>query len=159
MSAKETMDLQGYLTIQKRDLDNQIIQQIRAKNDIVLAGRELVAKLFLKDSKTPIDPKYHIAIGTGTKPIDLKDTKLESEIFRKPINPESPIELIEVQSIPRAKITLSADLGSDEGNGCLAEAAIFTAQESGTMYNRVVLQNPIQKTTDFKLSLVWEILF
>ena len=45
-----------------------------------------------------------------------------------------------------------------EANGALTEAGLFNAAAAGVMYNRVVFP-PINKTADFKLTLIWEIIF
>jgi hypothetical protein len=83
---------------------------------------------------------------------------------RKPITTPVYSEFTETrpggEQVVRVKVAVSAEYDFGEGNGAqpLTEAAIFTALTAGTMYNRVVF-DPVTKSSAFKLSLLWEILF
>jgi hypothetical protein len=66
-------------------------------------------------------------------------------------------------------VTLRAELdfqepppNADDSPHLLTEAGLFTSDDpadaTGVMYNRVVFP-VISKTTDFKLTLIWEIIF
>jgi len=155
MAIQDTMDIKGSLTIQKRDLNNQLVEEIHANNTIVTSGRRLVAQLFSKDFKDTIKPVSQIAIGGNDKAVSDDDQKLDQEIFRKEINPIKDSDLV-VLPDKRIKLTITADLQAEEGNGELKEAALFN--EDQVMYNRVIFK-PINKTTDFTFTLIWEILF
>ncbi len=67
MKSCEILDMKGQLTIQKRNKDGQIIKEINMNNSIVLSGRDLVAKLFIKEAIAPVS---HVAAGKGTKDVD-----------------------------------------------------------------------------------------
>ncbi|TRU87597.1 MAG: hypothetical protein EWV76_06645 [Microcystis novacekii Mn_MB_F_20050700_S1] len=155
MAIQDTMDIKGSLTIQKRDLNNQLVEEIHANNTIVTSGRRLVAKLFSKDFKDTIKPVSHIAIGSNDKAVSDDDLQLAQEIFRKKINPIKDSDLV-VLPDKRIKLTITADLQPKDGNGELKEAALFN--EDKVMYNRVIFK-PINKTEDFTLTLIWEIIF
>ena len=155
MAIQDTMDIKGSLTIQKRDLNNQLVEEIHANNTIVTSGRRLVAQLFSKDFKDTIKPVSQIAIGGNDKAVSDDDQKLDQEIFRKEINPIKDSDLV-VLPDKRIKLTITADLQAEEGNGELKEAALFNEDE--VMYNRVIF-TPINKTPDFTLTLIWEITF
>jgi hypothetical protein len=155
MAIQDTMDIKGSLTIQKRDLNNQLVEEIHANNTIVTSGRRLVAQLFSKDFKDTIKPVSQIAIGGNDKAVSDDDQKLDQEIFRKEINPIKDSDLV-VLPDKRIKLTITADLQAEEGNGELKEAALFN--EDQVMYNRVIF-TPINKTPDFTLTLIWEITF
>lgn len=155
MAIQDTMDIKGSLTIQKRDLNNQLVEEIHANNTIVTSGRRLVAKLFSKDFKDTIKPVSHIAIGINDKAVSDDDLQLAQEIFRKKINPIKDSDLV-VLPDKRIKLTITADLQPKDGNGELKEAALFN--EDKVMYNRVIFK-PINKTEDFTLTLIWEIIF
>lgn len=155
MAIQDTMDIKGSLTIQKRDLNNQLVEEIHANNTIVTSGRRLVAQLFSKDFKDTIKPVSQIAIGGNDKAVSNDDQKLDQEIFRKGINPIKDSDLV-VLPDKRIKLTITADLQAEEGNGELKEAALFN--EDKVMYNRVIFK-PINKTPDFTLTLIWEITF
>ena len=154
MAIQDTMDIKGSLTIQKRDLNNQLVEEIHANNTIVTSGRRLVAQLFSKDFKDTIKPVSHIAIGINDKAVSDDDLQLAQEIFRKKINPIKDSDLVDDNK--RIKLTITADLQAGEGNGELKEAALFN--EDKVMYNRVIFK-PINKTPDFTLTLIWEITF
>ncbi|CCI03413.1 hypothetical protein [Microcystis aeruginosa] len=156
MAIQDTMDIKGSLTIQKRDLNNQLVEEIHANNTIVTSGRRLVAQLFSKDFKEAIKPVSQIAIGGNDKAVSDDDLQLAQEIFRKKINPIKDSDLVLLPDSKRIKLTITADLQAEEGNGELKEAALFN--EDKVMYNRVIFK-PINKTPDFTLTLIWEILF
>ncbi|HEX2898148.1 MAG TPA: hypothetical protein VHS96_00360, partial [Bacteroidia bacterium] len=83
---------------------------------------------------------------------------LGTELFRKTINPINPALHIATTNDNKKKVTISCDLDFSEGNGALTEAGLFNAALGGVMYNRVVFP-PVNKTTDFKLTIIWEITF
>ncbi|MCZ8038506.1 MAG: hypothetical protein O9276_10320 [Microcystis sp. LE17-20A] len=156
MAIQDTMDIKGSLTIQKRDLNNQLVEEIHANNTIVTSGRRLVAQLFSQEFKDTIKPVSQIAIGGNDKAVSDDDLQLAQEIFRKKINPIKDSDLVLLPDSKRIKLTITADLQAGEGNGELKEAALFN--EYKVMYNRVIFK-PINKTPDFTLTLIWEITF
>lgn len=157
MKINEAFDMKGRLTLRLYDRNGELVREMAANNDIVLTGRDLVAKLF---ANVPIDPISHIAVGTGATAVDpAADQKLQSELFRKEITPIDPAkDITPVEN--KMRVIVSTELDFAEGNGALTEAAMFNGVDPGTsvMYNRVVFP-PVNKTADFKLTLVWEILF
>src|SRR6187401_793278 len=157
MKIHEALDMKGRLTIRIHDRQGAMVREMAADNDIVMTGRDLVAKLF---SKVTIDPISHIAVGKGTTAVDpAKDSKLESELFRKAITPIDPAK--DIKPIDKkVRVVVSTELDFAEGNGAITEAAMFNGANaaSSIMCNRVVFP-PVNKTSDFKLTLVWEILF
>lgn len=156
MKANEFLDMKGRLTLQKRNAANQVYEEIAANNSIVLKGRDLVAKLFINEKIAPVS---HIAVGSGTDAVDpIKNEQLTTELFRKGIDPIDPTQNLVDTSDGRKKVTITAELDFNEANGALTEAGLFNAAAGGVMYNRVVFPT-INKTSDFKLTLIWEILF
>lgn len=152
---KETQGMSGRLTLILRDRDGKIISQQEVDNTIVNSGRELVAKLFSgepnSNSKPPIQCISHIAVGTGTANANPEDTRLENEVCRKPITVD----------ITGSTVKLTAELEPEDAkDNALAEAGTFNSDkpENSIMYNRVTFKE-INKTGDFKLSLIWEIKF
>ena len=79
-------------------------------------------------------------------------------MFRKDIIPIVPTEHLIDTEDGKKKVFISAELDFTEGNGALTEAGLFNSDTNGVMYNRVVFA-PVNKTEDFKLVLVWEIVF
>jgi hypothetical protein len=169
MTYQDTLDMQGYLTIQVFDRTGQLIHTSQRQNSIVYSGRDLVAKLFAQQT---IDPIRYIAVGTGNRAVDPStDQALENEVFRKPLKLFNASEdLTDVGPGPKSDepkrrcLILKADLDSNEppsGPHVLQEAGLFNSDQpgKGVMYNRVVFSSGILKTTDFKLTLRWEIVF
>lgn len=167
MLMTDTLDIKGNLTIQKISGDHQIIETIHARNNIMIDGRDLVAKLFIKQ---PVETISYFAVGSGSNPNSVlaNGKELNQEIFRKKLPDLTPENLQTITltdekdgKIERIKLSIKADLETGEANVTLTEAALFTGDkgdENPIMYNRVVF-HPIAKTADFKLTLVWEIVF
>ncbi|NEO82094.1 hypothetical protein [Moorena sp. SIO4G3] len=164
MKIAETLDMKGRLTIQTYNPQAQLVQEVKADNSIVYTGRELVAKLFTNQT---IDPIRYIALGTGGSTLvnPATDTKLGQEVFRKELKPfDLGKDLKKTgEDDKKCKIMLSVDLDFGEpGNQPveLTEAGLFNSKKTGQgiMYNRVTFDT-ITKSDQFKLTLVWEILF
>lgn len=162
MNCRDALDLQGRLTVQMRDKAGAVVREIAAPNSIVLTGRDLVAKLFINEK---IDPISHLAVGTKNTAVDPpNDAKLGTEVARVPIKQILADQALATVSSEdgkdkRKKVTISAELDFDQGNGNLTEAGLFNAPKDGVMYNRIVFSGPIQKTKDFKLTFIWELTF
>lgn len=158
MKLNDAIDMKGRLTLRLHDKSGNLIEERAADNDIVLTGRDLVAKLFAKIAD--VKPISHIAVGTGTTPVDpANDKALGAELARKAIKPVDATKDIAAVG-DKMRVIVSAELGLDDAIGALTEAAIFNSETpvGSVMYNRVVFPT-VNKTKDFKLTLVWEILF
>jgi hypothetical protein len=155
MNIQESLDPRGRLTIRKTDRHCRSLGTVEVNNSIVASGRDLIAKLFVDQ---PIASVSHVAVGIGSAEVKTSDEKLSEEIFRKELAKIDPsLHIVKTQD-DRCKVTISAELDFDEANKALTEAGLFNDAEGGVMYNRVVFP-PINKTTDFKLTLIWEIVF
>lgn len=155
MKLVESLMMQGRLTLQIRNNQAELVEEIVADNDIVYSGREMVARLFINEPSAPIS---HIALGSGDKAVDpANDAQLQHEIFRKAIGQAA---LSHTEDSQHAKVTITTELDFHEANGELREAGLFNAAdpENSAMYNRVVFP-VITKTTDFQLTLIWEVTF
>lgn len=177
MKIADELDMRGRLQIKKFNSDGELITELKADNFIVYTGRALVAKLFLGKELLlgeEIAPIKYIAVGTGELAVNpVTDSKLQAEVFRKQIKTIDPLKDLsdtpevtvtkegkQIQQKNR-KVIISADLDFKEpGDETyeLKEAGLFNAAEGGVMYNRVVFP-VVTKTPDFKLTLVWEIIF
>ena len=156
MKLNDHIDMKGRLRIRMQNRMGETVLDFKADNDIVLTGRDLVARLFINEA---IDPISHLAVGTGGTEVNPEeDNTLENELFRKAIMPIDPTEHLTDTEDGKKKVFISAELDFTEGNGALTEAGLFNSDASGVMYNRVVFA-PVNKTEDFKLVLVWEIVF
>ena len=157
MKVSEDLDIKGRLTLQKRNADDEILAEIAVNNTIVLTGRDLVARLFI--NQPGIRTISHVAVGTDNAVTTGDDKQLKAECFRKEIGIIKPDEVVTTNQ-GRRKVTISVDLELGEANSTkpLTEAGLFNAQQGGVMYNRVIF-SPISKTNQFKLTLIWEIIF
>jgi hypothetical protein len=159
MKLNDAIDMKGRLTLRLENRAGEIVEEIAADNAIVMSGRRLVANLFAKIEEKPIS---HIAVGkvvSDTLKVNPDEKKLGDEVLRKPIKP-IVIDDSNTGGDNRVRVIVSMDLDFGEANGALTEAAIFNdaTLNGGTMYNRVIFK-PVNKTEDFKLTLVWEIIF
>lgn len=167
---QEVLDIKGRLTLQKRNASGEVFEEIKAPNSIVLTGRDLVAKLFAGVSGAR--PVSHVAVGKGDATNDVESMDgLQAELFRKKLQPLEPTSLADTKLDDKTRkiITLKAELdfqepppNADGKPHLLTEAGLFNSADasdtSGVMYNRVVFPS-ISKTSDFKLTLIWEIIF
>jgi hypothetical protein len=162
---RESIDMRGYMTLRLTNQAGIIVAEKGQHNRIVRTGRLMVAQMFA-GVQSGVAPTQitHIGIGTdGTPPADTQTALLGERGPRKPISP--PVysdftETVDGRPVVRVRVQVSAEYDFGEGTGSepLREAAIFTAANAGTMYNRVVF-DPVVKSSAFKLSLFWEILF
>lgn len=161
MIINNQQDMKGHLSCHLIDKGGVKKLEWATDNHIVLGGRDMVARLFLGETIPGIS---HIAVGVGAEEVDAnKDQTLDAEIFRKPLREiDLANDLIATAEKgsdgDKVKLTVSTELDFDEANDAITEAALFNHADGGIMYNRVVFP-VINKTKDFKLAMVWEILF
>jgi hypothetical protein len=152
MALREDLNITGRLILRKWSLDGQLLQEVTAHNDITTDGRRLVARLFDMDKQgTNIERVSSIHVGISNDPFDPAQHGLKADLGQTVIK---QIDLVDV--LPRQLLRLTGELGEDDCNGALREAGLFTSD--GVMYNRVTFDT-ITKSTEFKLTLIWEITF
>lgn len=153
---RDELNIVGGLTIQIHNATGELIHQVRASNDITLAGRNLVARLFNKDNPNVMRVTT-ISLGRSGAPFDPAATALGDKVGSTPIKSVEPSEVLDpVTGRKRAMLRITGELGENDCNAELQEAGLFT--DDSIMYNRVVF-GKITKTQQFKLTLIWEILF
>ncbi len=155
---QECHGLAGKLTIRKYTRDGDLVEEVSTHNDITLSGRALVARLFNHDltgGDDNIKRISQVGVGGSGEPFDPKQNRLVMSIG-DPVD----IERIEEHVTPdnRIMLRLVAELKEDQSNGELREAGLFTDAAEPVMYNRVTFA-PINKSAQFRLTLVWEITF
>jgi hypothetical protein len=163
---QERIEMQGAVTVILSDLDGRSVEILRRHNRIVRVGRQLVAQLFAGvTTGTPPARVTHMAVGTdATEAADDQTALVAERAPRKPISDVAYSDFDEPQpgggAIRRVRVSLRSIFDFAEANGAepLREAAIFTADTGGVMYNRVVFP-PVTKTNAFQLTLLWEITF
>lgn len=162
---RESNDMRGALTVQVTDQHGAVVYAAQHKNRIVTSGRSLVAQLFAGVAGgVPPGQVTHMGVGTDATAPNDGDSALKAE--RAPRRAISSVDYSEISEGTggdevkrvRARLTAVFDFGDANGTEPLREAGIFTAENGGIMYNRVVFE-PVTKTDAFKLTLLWDIVF
>ncbi|NEP84898.1 MAG: hypothetical protein F6K39_46430 [Okeania sp. SIO3B3] len=157
MTISESHNIKGKLTILKMDSSDRVVEEVRATNDITLLGRKLVAQLFANNQS--IKPVDSILIGTGTKDFDPKDNTLAQPIDDFSITLEDSETQIN-EGKESYELTLVGTLNAREAKvdgKAITEACLYS-NDSKVMYNRVTFA-PITKRENFKLKMIWQIIF
>ena len=157
MKIQDSLDMQGRLTLRLIDREGQVVATRKARNAIVNEGRELAAKqLFYKND---IEIITHFGIGSSTEAVKPSDPDLLDPILRKPINEIQDTHITTSQTTNKTTVRVTGELDfQDATDRPITEAGLFNAESGDSMYNRVVF-DPIHKSEDYKLTLVWEIIF
>lgn len=157
MSLREDLNIAGRLTLRLHTADGRVAEERVAHNDITLKGRELVARLFNAQlSATDIPRVSRIVVGSDDHTFNAQDTALGKRVGSTRITTITE-ETVNDGTRPRKLLRLTGELAEKDCNAELREAGLFTDGEE-LMYNRVVFK-PINKSAEFKLTLVWEITF
>jgi hypothetical protein len=157
MMMRDDAGIQGRLTVRKYTAGGELVEEVTAHNDITLAGRYLVSKLFSKDSAN-VARVTKMFLGRSDGAFSQDGTALADKAGETPV--KTPIETSEVldpvTGRKRVLLRLYGELAEGEVNDVLKEAGLFT--DDNVMYNRVTF-GAITKTPQFKLTLTWEITF
>ncbi len=153
-----THDIKGKLTIRKHDLDGALVDQRTAHNSITTAGRQLVAELFrfniLGNEEDKINRITTMHLGGSQTAFQPSHEGLQDKIGQTVI---SNVEM-EPTADNRIRLRIVGELDTDNCNGELKEAGLFTQDDPPIMYNRVTFDT-ITKSEEFKLTLIWELTF
>jgi hypothetical protein len=137
------------VTVQVIDAaSRRVLRTERQHNLVVTAGRNLIRDLLNGDAVAGLT---YFALGTGTTAVQPTDTTLATEVFRNAVT----------QRVKAAgELTVKYFLATGEANGnTLAEAGIFNAVSSGTLFARVVLASTIVKTSAIEVTFAWDLTF
>lgn len=157
MIITDDLNIAGRLKVQKYTHDDQFIEEFTVKNDITLKGRDLVARLFNKDVAADKTKRVsRICLGRSKDPFDPAQEQLKDKVWETPVTDVKAVQVTDPAGKPRMMLRLTGQLAENDCNFELREAGLFT--EDGVMYNRVTFDT-ITKSTQFKLTLVWEITF
>ena len=85
MLTREDLHIAGKLTLRKVTLDDRLVEEVTVYNDITLAGRDLIARLFNKDNKdVQIGRVSKIQVGRSQNAFDPKQTALIDRVGETP---------------------------------------------------------------------------
>ena len=122
------------VVITVRDLEGNILEQVKLKNTIVMVGRKMWRDM-LKGTIADGQLK-RCAVGDGAAAITDADIKLGNEVFRKAFTAESTPA--DDEYITTCYITPAEAIGLIEEIGWFAGAAAGAAADSGIMVSRVL---------------------
>jgi hypothetical protein len=163
MSLHETLDIAGRLTLRLHAPDGRVVDERVAHNDITLRGRGLVAQLFNVTVQTAVPRVSRMCVGSSGEAFDAQKNALGGLIGCVPIGTVEESTVTDAGGKPRRRLRITGELGMEQCNGELREAGLFTAEDRANpaaevMYNRVTFK-PINKSPEFQLTLVWDIIF
>jgi hypothetical protein len=163
MSLHETLDIAGRLTLRLHAADGRVVDERDVHNDITIHGRGLVARLFNGTVDTPVPRVSRMCVGSSGEAFDAQKNALGAPIGCVPIGTVEESTTADASGKPRRRLRITGELGMDQCNGELREAGLFTAENprdpaAAVMYNRVTFK-PINKSPEFQLTLVWDIIF
>ena len=116
-------------------------------------GEAMLAYLLKGDTSTK-GYVTHMAIGTGAAGGETA-TALTTELSRK-----TTTGTVSTGAGANAnKVVFETTWNTDEGNGTIAEAGLFTAASAGNMFAIASISPSISKTSDYSLKLTWEAAF
>jgi len=111
-------------------------------NNVMTNGKVVLAKFISNQKPGAIT---HMAVGTGTTAVDVSQTTLTSEVFRKQVNSAINVSTMAI---------IDCVYGQGEAVGALREAALYT--EDGIMFARALISE--DKGIYQELTISWEIL-
>lgn len=133
------------LWVEVEDLDTGTVTRQETHNLVVDAGVNLLRDRILGTGNA----LTHMAIGTGTTAVAAGQTALTTEVVRGAFTSTTA-------SAKKQTIKYYLD-GSTANGNTLAEAGLFNAASTGTMYARALLASTIAKTSSKAVTFTWEI--
>lgn len=121
---------------------------VQSNNTVLTLGKEWIAQRCTGELTSLVT---HIAVGTGTAPVNVSDSGLGSEIGRAAVSVPGAV-------VPSNKCVIRYEASFPEGAaiGALTEAGLFTAASAGICVARTVF--PVKnKGSDDVFTVVWEL--
>lgn len=115
---------------------------------------EAMLAYFLKGDQATKGYVTHMAIGTGAAGGETA-TALTTELSRK----STTGTVSTGAGVNANKVTFETTWNTDEGNGTITEAGLFTASPGGNMFAIVSISPGITKTSDYAMKLTCEVAF
>lgn len=145
----EKIRLKGRLKLAARNIETGEVEQIMDSHNMIV-NNALLSMIYLIGDHTDASPIGIIKFGTGTSEPTHTDTDVT--------NPTAGIITEKHYEDDNATITFDYLLGTADGNGkVITECGLYT--ESGVLFARRLLPNPINKTASIALEGTWSITF
>jgi hypothetical protein len=120
-----------------------LIRRQRVSNRVVDTGLQRTRDL-LQGIK---DPPHRVAVGTGTADVEALDEALAQEVFTREIDR---------RQVEGKRLTCQVFLSETEANGNLI-TEVGLKSEQGVLYNRALLEAPINKTSGVTVTITVEL--
>jgi hypothetical protein len=157
--------MRATLTLELIGPDGTVAARRQAKNAVMRAGAELIARLFAGTGA----PITHVGVGISDAPetgafttAALTNAAPENDGLAGATEAAIPAEAftIDVDETRRvARVRVRGTLPASAGVGTVREAGLVSRQgETAVLYNRVTFA-PMAKAADHELTLFWEIDF
>jgi hypothetical protein len=158
--------MRAVVTIELLDRTGEVVAVRRAKNAVMRAGADLVARLFA-GAGTPVT---HMGVGTSDAPDgdDFATAALQNVAVGDipalvgPTEAAIPGEAFQIDADPVRRVVRVRVRGSIPANaavGTVREAGLVSRSAAGVvLYNRVTFA-PIAKGNDHELTMFWEVTF
>ena len=144
MLQEDKMKATGKLTIEIKDKNGNLKDQIDLTNLVVDDGLEFIASR-MKDASSSV--MSHMAIGTGSSAAAASDTTLGTEAARVALTSTT---------VTANAVAYVASFAAGTGTGAITEAGLFNASSSGTLLCRTVF-NVINKAAADTLGITWTV--
>lgn len=144
---RQTVDVSANVEVVVSDVETgAVIERQTAHNLVVNNGLNLIRDLLDGDAVAGLT---HFAVGTGTTAVSATQTALVTEVFRAAVTSRT-------SNAQQLVVTYYLASGSANGN-TLAEAGLFNAASTGTMFARVKFASTIVKTASIAVTFTWTI--
>jgi len=142
-NANDGVKITGFVTLKIFDKEGVLKDKREISNLVVTTGKNHIADRL---SSTPGEnPMTYMAIGTGTTPVTISDTQLETQLDRNLIT-----SIVDVNNT----VTYTGNWAAGDGTGTITEAGIFNAAINGVMLARTVF-SPTVKGVGDSLQITW----
>lgn len=141
----------GALTLVFENIETGKIEVLEYKNIVVTTGKQAIADVLRGNTANNRGQITYCALGTSTTAVDVADTALGAELYRKQIS---------VRSVSGAVATFKTFFDTSEANGVLKEAGLFGdaadgTPGSGTLFCHTLINRT--KTIAETLTLTWNV--
>ena len=144
MLQEDKMKATGKLTIEIKDKNGNLKDQIDLTNLVVDDGLEFIASR-MKDASSSV--MSHMAIGTGSSAAAASDTTLGTEAARVALTSTT---------VTANAVAYVASFAAGTGTGAITEAGILNGASGGTLLCRTVF-SVVNKGASDSMTITWTV--